>query len=148
MRCPICLSKVRWRTGVGFEHEMICIRCFEVFEPGADRELLAEAQARYDQQEKEADKALREYEAQDHRSPLEKLCSLCDWYESVSDCKLEVRISSDSGDWEVEFGVEGWAYSLIVVRMPILSEAWDRAEKLLRKSHENDSKNSEGSCTS
>ena len=33
-RCPCCQKLGRWRSGVGFEHEMRCGACSEVWEPG------------------------------------------------------------------------------------------------------------------
>ncbi len=31
--CPECLSKCHWRTGQGFDHEMICYKCYNTFDP-------------------------------------------------------------------------------------------------------------------
>lgn len=31
--CPKCGKRGKWRSGVGFEHEMICYKCWEVWEP-------------------------------------------------------------------------------------------------------------------
>ena len=33
-RCPFCDQKSCWRSGVGFEHEKICMECGVVWEPG------------------------------------------------------------------------------------------------------------------
>ena len=34
MGCPACDSgRIRWRNGVGFEHEMICFACWFTWEP-------------------------------------------------------------------------------------------------------------------
>lgn len=32
-RCPKCEGKGQWRRGVGFEHEMICMKCHVTWEP-------------------------------------------------------------------------------------------------------------------
>ena len=35
--CPKCGKVGKWRAGYGFEHEMICMKCWEVWEPGEVR---------------------------------------------------------------------------------------------------------------
>jgi hypothetical protein len=37
--CPKCGKRGKWRSGVGFEHEMICFKCWEVWEPSEIKQI-------------------------------------------------------------------------------------------------------------
>ncbi len=65
MSCPRCESKrTRWRSGVGFENEIICFNCWATWEPGTRDEYDLRAEGDEIKAKKKAD-AKRQQDLED-----------------------------------------------------------------------------------